>query len=71
METSTHAPTRICQSVLCVLGIFRSNSFFIGDNARDAVNEGRGDFTPIFLSEIPLLFRRNILNLDAALVQVL
>ena len=43
---------------------------FIGGNARIAVNEGRGDFTPIFLSEIPLLFRRNILNLDVALIQV-
>ena len=58
------------QSVKSISGIFRSNSLFIGGNARKAVNEGRGDFTPIFLSEIPLLFRRNILNLDVALIQV-
>nr|XP_045624670.1 4-hydroxybutyrate coenzyme A transferase-like [Procambarus clarkii] len=51
-------------------GIFRSNSFFIGSNCREAVNDGRGDFVPIFLSEIPLLFHRNIINIDVALVQV-
>jgi acyl-CoA hydrolase len=51
-------------------GIFRSNSLFIGANCRQAVNEGRGDFTPIFLGEVPLLFRRKIINLDAALIQV-
>ncbi len=37
---------------------------------REAVNDGRGDYVPIFLSEIPNLFRRNILPLDVALVQV-
>ncbi|XP_076067130.1 succinyl-CoA:acetate/propanoyl-CoA:succinate CoA transferase isoform X2 [Oratosquilla oratoria] len=51
-------------------GIFRSNSFFIGANCRTAVNEGRADFVPIFLSEIPLLFHRKIINIDVALVQV-
>ncbi|XP_071536107.1 succinyl-CoA:acetate/propanoyl-CoA:succinate CoA transferase isoform X2 [Panulirus ornatus] len=51
-------------------GIFRSNSFFIGSNCRQAVNEGRGDFVPIFLSEIPLLFHRKIIEIDVALVQV-
>nr|XP_006812038.1 PREDICTED: uncharacterized protein LOC100372560 [Saccoglossus kowalevskii] len=51
-------------------GIFRSNSFFIGGNCREAVNAGRADFTPIFLGEIPLLFRRNIINLDVALIMV-
>ena len=34
------------------------------------MNSGRADFTPIFLSEIPHLFRRKILNLDVALIQV-
>ena len=53
-----------------IVGIFRSNSLFIGGNCRSAVNEGRADFTPIFLSEVPLLFRRKILNLDVALIQV-
>lgn len=51
-------------------GIFRSNSVFIGENCREAVNEGRGDFIPIFLSETPLLFRRGILTLDVALLSV-
>ncbi|ESN95111.1 hypothetical protein HELRODRAFT_114851 [Helobdella robusta] len=49
---------------------FRSNSLFIGSNMREAVNSGRADFTPIFLSEIPLLFRRNIVSLDVALITV-
>jgi len=43
---------------------------FIGGNARKAVNDGRGDFTPIFLGETPLLFRRGIVPLDAALITV-
>jgi len=51
-------------------GIIRSNSLFTGGNVRQCVAEGRADFTPIFLSEIPLLFRRKILNLDVALIQV-
>ncbi|CAB4036471.1 RNA-directed DNA polymerase from mobile element jockey-like, partial [Paramuricea clavata] len=50
--------------------IFRDNCLFIGANVRQAVNDGRADFMPVFLSEIPLLFRRNILNIDVALVQV-
>jgi len=49
---------------------FRVNSLFVSQNVRAAVNEGRGDYVPIFLSEIPLLFRRNILPLDVAIVQV-
>ncbi|XP_038060988.1 4-hydroxybutyrate coenzyme A transferase-like [Patiria miniata] len=51
-------------------GIFRDNSMFTGGNARTAIAEGRGDYTPIFLSEIPLLFRRGVLGLDVALVHV-
>ncbi|KAK4321638.1 hypothetical protein Pmani_007585 [Petrolisthes manimaculis] len=51
-------------------GIFRSNSFFLGANCRNAVNEGRADYVPIFLSEIPLLFHRGIINIDVALIQV-
>ena len=49
---------------------FRGTSFFIGKNCRDAVNSGRGDFTPIFLSEVPHLFRRNIIQVDVALIMV-
>ena len=51
-------------------GIFRANSLFTGENCRQAIRDGRGDFTPIFLSEIPHLFRRKIINLDVALIQV-
>jgi len=49
---------------------FRINSLFVSQNVREAVNDGRGDYVPIFLSEIPNLFKRNILPLDVALVQV-
>ena len=49
---------------------FRINSLFVSPNVRQAVNDGRGDYVPVFLSEIPNLFRRNVLPLDVALVQV-
>jgi acetyl-CoA hydrolase len=51
-------------------GSFRDNSLFIGHNVRKAVQEGRADFTPIFLSEIPLLFQRKILPIDVALISL-
>jgi acyl-CoA hydrolase len=51
-------------------GSFRMNSLFVSDNVRQAVNDGRADYVPIFLSEIPILFKRNILPIDVALVQV-
>jgi acetyl-CoA hydrolase len=51
-------------------GHFRHNALFIGRNVRSAVQEGRADFTPIFLSEIPHLFYKGILPLDVALIQV-
>jgi len=49
---------------------FRHNALFIGQNLRGAVQEGRADFTPIFLSEIPKLFREGFINLDYALVHL-
>ncbi|NNE10271.1 MAG: acetyl-CoA hydrolase/transferase family protein, partial [Gemmatimonadetes bacterium] len=49
---------------------FHHNAFFIGGNVRDAVNEGRADYTPIFLSEIPALFQSGQMPLDCALVMV-
>jgi acyl-CoA hydrolase/RimJ/RimL family protein N-acetyltransferase len=49
---------------------FRHNSFFISDNMRDAVSDGRADYTPIMLSDIPRLFRLKIMPLDVALIQV-
>ncbi len=53
-----------------LVGHLRINTFFISDTQRAAVHEGRGDFTPCFLSEIPLLFKNGQLPLDAALVHV-
>ncbi|MFN2161917.1 MAG: 4-hydroxybutyrate CoA-transferase, partial [Candidatus Promineifilaceae bacterium] len=47
---------------------FRVNALFIGNNVREAVRQGRADFTPIFLSEIPSLFRDGSMPLDVALV---
>jgi 4-hydroxybutyrate CoA-transferase len=51
-------------------GHIRVNTLFISDNVRRAVNEGRADFTPCLLSEIPGLFSNGILPLDVALIQV-
>jgi acetyl-CoA hydrolase len=51
-------------------GRLRVNSLFISDCIRSAVQEGRADFTPCMLSEIPALFRSGRLPLDAALIQV-
>ncbi|MDW7711340.1 MAG: GNAT family N-acetyltransferase [Deferrisomatales bacterium] len=50
--------------------IFRHNAFFIGDNTRRAVAEGRADYTPVYLSELPQLFRSRRTRVDAALIQV-
>ncbi len=49
---------------------FRINSFFIAENVREIIQEGLGDYTPIFLSDIPRLFSSGQLPLDAALIQV-
>lgn len=51
-------------------GHLRVNTLFISDNVRKAVNEGRADFTPCFLSEIPLLFRNGHITIDVALIHV-
>ncbi len=48
---------------------FRLNAFFIGDNTRTAINTGLADYTPIFLSQVPGLFKRRILSVDIALIQ--
>ena len=50
--------------------IFRVNSLFIAANVRDVVQAGYGDYTPIFLSDIPGLFNTGQLPLDVALIQV-
>ena len=49
---------------------FKMNSFFIADNVRDAFDQGIGDYTPIFLSEIPQEFESGRIPLDVALVSV-
>jgi acyl-CoA hydrolase len=49
---------------------FFFNSLFVSANTRSVANSSDGDYVPIFLSEIPLLFRRNILPIDVALIQV-
>ena len=49
---------------------FRHRALFIGPNARAAVNEGRADYVPIFLSDVPELFTSGILALDAVLINV-
>ena len=49
---------------------FRHNSLFVGPGVRSAVFEGIADYTPIFLSEIPELFRSGRMPIDAALIQV-
>jgi len=51
-------------------GHLRVNTMFISANIRRAVNEGRADFTPVLLSEFPLLFKRGYLPVDAALIHV-
>jgi 4-hydroxybutyrate CoA-transferase len=51
-------------------GHFRHIALFIGPNARQAVNEGRADYIPAFLSDVPHLFRRRIVPLDAVFINV-
>lgn len=48
---------------------FRLNTFFIGDNTREAVNKGLADYTPVFLSNVPALFHHGLERMDVALVQ--
>jgi 4-hydroxybutyrate CoA-transferase len=53
-----------------VEGHFRHNAMFIGGNVRQAVNEGRADYTPIFLSQVENLFESGQMPIDVALIQV-
>jgi acyl-CoA hydrolase len=50
-------------------GHFRHNSLFVGPADRKAVNEGRGDYVPIFLYMIPRFFRERIVPVDVAMIQ--
>ena len=49
---------------------FNINSLFVSESVRQAVAEGRADYVPVFLSDIPDLFKRKILEIDVAIVQV-
>ena len=49
---------------------FRHNALFIGASTRTAIQQGRADYTPIFLSEIPALMRTNRIEIDVALITV-
>ncbi len=51
-------------------GHFRHNAMFIGGNVRDAINDGRADYTPINLSEIEPLFESGAMPIDVALIEV-
>jgi acyl-CoA hydrolase len=51
-------------------GIFNTHVFFIGKNTREAIAKGRASYIPVFLSEIPYLFRKEIIPLDVALISV-
>jgi len=51
-------------------GVFRHNSLFVGPADREAIAEGRSDYVPVHLSEIPPLFKRGIIPLDVALIHV-
>ncbi len=61
--SADHADPRYAQS-------FRHRSLFTGPNVRQAVNEGRADWVPIFLSEIPALIRSGRLPVDVAFIQI-
>jgi acyl-CoA hydrolase len=49
---------------------FHVNSFFIGANVRHTISAGNGSYTPVFLSELPHLFRKNVLPIDVAFIHV-
>jgi len=49
---------------------FKRNAFFIGQNVRNAVNEGRAEYTPIFLSELPELITSGQMKIDVAFIQI-
>jgi acyl-CoA hydrolase len=51
-------------------GHFRHNAMFIGANVRDAINDGRADYTPIYLGEIEELFESGAMPIDVALLEL-
>ncbi|MFX1551655.1 MAG: acetyl-CoA hydrolase/transferase family protein [Promethearchaeota archaeon] len=64
-------PLRECEYCLPTMkNHFHHNSLFAGAGTRQAIKEGRADYTPVYFSEIPRLFRENILPVDVALIQL-
>ena len=51
-------------------GHFRHNSLFVGPGDRGAIAQGRSDYVPVHLSEIPALFTRGVISLDVTFVHV-
>lgn len=49
---------------------FKHKAFFIGGNTRKAINEGRAEFIPIFLSEVTMLFKKGVIQADVAMIHV-
>lgn len=68
VSITIHGDIDVCKPEYA--GNFHMNSMFVSASIRQAVAEGRADYIPVFLSEIPELFKRNILPLDVAIVQV-
>ena len=67
---SIHTEGQVLYALAPYNSAFKINSCFVGGNVRAAVNTNQGDYIPIFLSEIHLLFKYNILPLDVAIIQV-
>jgi acyl-CoA hydrolase len=68
VQIHTHGEAKYTQA--SYTEAFHLSSCFVGDNVRKGVNTIHGDYIPVFLSEIHWLFRRNILPLDVAFIQV-
>ena len=68
VSISVYGDLEICKPEY--IDSFRMNSMFVSASVRQAVKEGRADYIPVFLSEIPELFKRNILPIDVAIVHV-
>ena len=82
-ELAKHADTMVDNEIVHLLTLgdtpsadpefqaqFRHNTFFVSENIREAVAEGRADYSPIMLSDIPALFRTKKMPLDVAMIQV-
>jgi acyl-CoA hydrolase len=68
MHLLTHGTSPYCAPEMAEH--FRHNALFVGGNVREAVNDGRADYTPIFLSEVEALFESGEVPIDVAFIQV-